>query len=72
MTLPSSEPKPELDEVWPVPHLQISYDSWKKAQKLIDQGYLMIDGNSVDSADVVAVARFVTTFVLLKTTGDLI
>ena len=69
MTLPSSEPKPELDEIWPVLHLQKTYDSWNKVQKLIDQGYLVIDGSSVDSAGVVAVARFVAAFCVVENHG---
>ena len=71
MASPSSEFKPQMDDRWPVPHVQKTYDSWKNVQKLIEQGHLVIDGTSLDSAGVMAVARLVN-YVLVRTIGDLI
>ncbi len=55
MIVPSREKL--LEVKLPVPHLRHAYISWKKLCEIVNKRSVSIDGNSLDIASVVALAR---------------
>jgi hypothetical protein len=45
-----------------VPHLNLTYRTWERIQKLLRAGEVEINGHDLDIASVVAVAKYVSIF----------
>jgi phenylalanine ammonia-lyase len=48
----------DIGHQWPTPHAQSTLKSWARLNKLIKAGSIDLDGESLDLASVVAIARF--------------
>ena len=56
-----NNPKSSQEQRWPIPHLKATYGSWQKVNNLIHHGDLVLDGQSLDFASLIALTRYVKT-----------
>jgi phenylalanine ammonia-lyase len=49
----------DVRDHWPTPHARQALKSWSRLDQLSKEGSVSIDGESLDVASVVAIARFV-------------
>lgn len=49
----------DVRDQWPTPHAQTALNSWSRLNQLAKEGSVSIDGESLDVASVVAIARLV-------------
>jgi phenylalanine ammonia-lyase len=49
----------DVRDQWPTPHARQALKSWSRLNQLVKEGSVSIDGESLDVAAVVAIARLV-------------